>query len=78
MLKSIIVFACFACVGAGEAFEFSRPAQPICKGTSLRDLGPPEGCDHGPGPHREFTLDSRATVSSGVSAITATSSGGAF
>jgi hypothetical protein len=77
MIKSIVV-ACLACVGVGEAFEFSRPAQPICERTSLRDLGPPEGCTHASGPHREFTLDSNATVSSGVSAITATSSGGAF
>jgi hypothetical protein len=53
-----------ACVGLGEAAEFSRPSQLVCDERSqVRDFGPREGCTHVPGPHPRSARVAALTVS---------------
>ena len=73
MIFSIGVGGCIGGWAACETVHFSLPSDARCKLTSdVRDLGPPEDCDHAPGEHgRTFFVTSLATGTGSTSSIVA-------
>jgi hypothetical protein len=69
----IAVVGGLACVGLGEAAEFSRPSQLVCdERQQVRDFGAPEGCTEAPGPHPRSARVATLTASASSTAALTT------